>query len=201
MYLQQRIIQAPFFHIHFTETLPLAGWPRVKLHGEGSTPLQLTPRRNFFVAAIYGMWALISAAFTLPALAYLFLPPKLKRQENWTDAADIVGITAGTPVEISFRRNRVDGWKITSEKSTAWVVKQTDGSILAFGPQCTHLGCAYHWDEDRHEFLCPCHNSLFAMDGKVISGPAPRPLDRYATRIEGTRLLLGPLENAPGNQS
>jgi len=158
-----------------------------------TTRPQPLARRNFFVAAIYGIWTIISAALALPAAAYLLWPPKLRREENWTEAVDILRITPGSPVEISYRRNRTDGWKITSEKTTAWVVKQADGSVLAFGPQCTHLGCAYHWDESRREFLCPCHNSLFAADGKVISGPAPRPLDRYATRIEGTRLFLGPL--------
>ncbi len=68
--------------------------------------------------------------------------------------------------------------------------------MTAFGPQCTHLGCAYHWEQDKKEFLCPCHTSLFAIDGSVLSGPAPRPLDRYQTKIEGTKLLLGRLQQA-----
>jgi menaquinol-cytochrome c reductase iron-sulfur subunit len=95
---------------------------------------------------------------------------------------------------MTFRRNRIDGWKIISERSTAWVVKLPDNSITAFGPQCTHLGCAYHWEESKNEFICPCHNSIFAVDGRVISGPAPRPLDRYESKVEGTHLLLGRLE-------
>ena len=87
----------------------------------------------------------------------------------------------------------MDGWKINSEKATAWVVKQADNSVVAFGPQCTHLGCAYHWDEEKTEFLCPCHNSLFSIEGKVLAGPAPRPLDRYESKVEGNKLLLGRL--------
>ena len=63
------------------------------------------------------------------------------------DAGDITKLQPKTPVELIFRKNRVDGWKITSEKQTAWVVKLSDQKIVAFGPQCTHLGCAYHWDE------------------------------------------------------
>jgi len=94
---------------------------------------------------------------------------------------------------MTFRRNRVDGWKVTSEKATAWVVKQAGNSIVAFGPQCTHLGCAYHWDEGKNEFICPCHNSLFSIDGKVMGGPARRPLDRYETRVDGRKLLVGRL--------
>jgi nitrite reductase/ring-hydroxylating ferredoxin subunit len=74
---------------------------------------------------------------------------------------------------------RIDGWRILSEKSTAWAVKLDNGEVIAFAPQCTHLGCAYHWDDPKKQFLCPCHSSVFSIDGKVISGPAPRPLDRY----------------------
>ena len=68
--------------------------------------------------------------------------------------------------------------------------------MVAYGPQCTHLGCAYHWDESRNHFLCPCHTSVFSVDGAVVSGPAPRPLDRYETKVENGKLLLGPLHQS-----
>jgi menaquinol-cytochrome c reductase iron-sulfur subunit len=95
------------------------------------------------------------------------------------------------PTEVVFRRNRVDGWRVTSEKSTAWVVKLSDQDVVAYVPQCTHLGCVYHWEQNRTKFVCPCHNSIFSIDGKVEGGPAPRPLDRYETKLEGRKLLLG----------
>ena len=153
-------------------------------------------RRSFYVGAIYGLWATIAATLSLPALVYLFLPPKVRQAEEWVEVADLTKLPANMPSEVMFRRNRVDGWKVLSEKSTAWVVKQADNSVVAFGPQCTHLGCAYHWEEGKNEFLCPCHSSLFGIDGKVISGPAPRPLDRYDTKLQGNKLLLGELREA-----
>jgi len=159
----------------------------------------VTTRRNFFVAAIYGIWAVIMAALGIPALIYLFLPPRLPKENEWVEVGDIGSLAPDSPVEMAFRRNRVDGWKIISEKSTAWVVKSAANQVVAFGPQCTHLGCAYHWEETRNDFLCPCHNSVFSITGKVLSGPAPRPLDRYETRMDGTRLLLGPLRQFPYN--
>jgi len=88
---------------------------------------------------------------------------------------------------------RVDGWKVLTEDNTAWVVRSSNLQVFAFGPQCTHLGCAYHWDRTKDEFFCPCHNSLFAIDGKVIGGPARQPLHRYETRVEGNRLFVGRL--------
>jgi menaquinol-cytochrome c reductase iron-sulfur subunit len=162
-------------------------------------PPSVPTRRAFYVGAIYGIWAVISAALGLPALIYLFFPPKAKKNNDWVDIGDVTKLGTNSPVEMVFRHNRTDGWKVISEKSTAWVVKQADNSIVAFGPQCTHLGCAYHWEEGKNEFLCPCHSSLFAIDGRVVSGPAPRPLDRYEVKIEGARLLIGPLRRPEQN--
>jgi menaquinol-cytochrome c reductase iron-sulfur subunit len=151
-------------------------------------------RRRFYLRAIYTMWGAMGAALAVPAFVYLFFPPKIKREGEWVDAADLSKIPVNSPEEVVFRRNRVDGWKISSEKATAWVVKSSDDRVVAFAPQCTHLGCAYHWDERNHHFLCPCHTSTFGIDGNVLSGPAPRPLDRYATKLEGDRLEIGPIE-------
>jgi menaquinol-cytochrome c reductase iron-sulfur subunit len=153
-------------------------------------------RRSFYVGVIYGLWGIISAALALPAFVYLLFPPKARREDEWVDAGDISRLDPKTPMEVVFRRNRVDGWKIISEKSTAWVAKLPNNQVVAFGPQCTHLGCAYHWDESKSEFICPCHSSIFSIDGKVVSGPAPRPLDRYETRTEGKKLMLGHLRES-----
>ena len=156
-------------------------------------PLQRT-RRTFYLEAIYALWGLVSATLAAPAFVYLFFPPRAKHEGEWVDATDLAKLTMNSPEEVVFRRNRVDGWKITSEKATAWVVKLSPNRVVAFAPQCTHLGCAYHWDEANRRFLCPCHSSTFGIDGTVVSGPAPRPLDRFATRIDGERLEIGPLE-------
>jgi menaquinol-cytochrome c reductase iron-sulfur subunit len=155
-----------------------------------------TTRRGFYAAAIYGLWAIITGALGLPALMYLLVPPRLRRQNDWVEAGDISQLEPGTPVEMTFRRNRIDGWKVTSEKSTAWVVKLSKDQVVAYAPQCTHLGCAYHWDQEKDQFVCPCHNSLFSLEGKVLDGPAPRPLDRYQTRLQGNELMLGPLRQS-----
>lgn len=148
-------------------------------------------RRTFLTAAIYGLWGVIAAALGIPASIYLLLPPKPRHDEEWIDAGDISILKPGVPAEVMFRRNRSDGWKVTSQKSTAWVVNLPKQGVVAFAPQCTHLGCAYHWDERKNEFLCPCHSSSFSLDGRVLSGPAPRPLDRYDVRLENNKLLLG----------
>jgi menaquinol-cytochrome c reductase iron-sulfur subunit len=155
-----------------------------------------TTRRGFYMVAIYGLWGVITAALGLPALVYLLVPPKVRRQSEWADAGDISQLAPSMPVEMSFRRNRVDGWKVSSEKTSAWVVKMPNEQIVAYSPACTHLGCPYHWEQTKNQFICPCHNSVFALDGKVVDGPAPRPLDRFETKIQGKQLLLGPVRQS-----
>ena len=167
---------------------PIANPPEIR----GAT------RRGFYMGAMYAIWGVITASLGGSALGYLFVPPKARKDESWTDVGDITYLTPTQPVEMAFRRNRVDGWKVVSEKLTAWVVRTPSGKIAAFGPQCTHLGCAYHWDDAKAQFVCPCHNSLFSIDGAVTYGPAPRPLDRYVTKLDGKKLLLGELRQSEG---
>ena len=140
---------------------------------EPNTESSGSSRRTFHLAVIYGFGAIISALVAIPTALYLLIPPKARKDANYIDAGDISQLTPGTPVEMSFQETRFDGWRLITEKKTAWVVKEADNKILAFGPQCTHLGCAYHWESDKNKFFCPCHNSVFSIDGKVLVGPRP----------------------------
>ncbi len=151
---------------------------------------QLTTRRTFYQRVIYGMSSLMTAALALPAVGYLFVPSRNRQDTGWTDAGSITTLQLNTPKELVLQRKRIDGWKISAERATAWVVR-TDQEVIAFAPQCTHLGCGYHWEEEKQQFVCPCHDSVFSIDGQVVGGPAPRSLDRYEVRVEGERLWLG----------
>lgn len=154
-------------------------------------------RRKFFLNGIFGLWGFIGASLSASSLRYLFSGPKAKNEDDWVKAGSLSDLMVNAPKEVVFSRKRVDGWTITNEKTTAWIVKQSDDKAVAFVPQCTHLGCAYHWDEPKTAFVCPCHSSLFSIEGKVLGGPAPRRLDQYAVRVEQGDLLLGPLVAAP----
>jgi menaquinol-cytochrome c reductase iron-sulfur subunit len=137
--------------------------------------------------------SLVAAGLGLPALLYLFVPPRKKNEGAWVDAGTLEQLESNRPVEVTFRRNRIDGWKVFSEKASAWVVKAKDSQVTAFSPTCTHLGCAYHWEDSRNQFVCPCHGSYFSIEGEVIAGPAPRPLDQFEVKLEGNRVWLGPV--------
>ncbi len=153
-------------------------------------------RRRFYLSFIYGLGGVIGLGLAVPAALYLLLPPKLRRKDDWVEVTPVSALKTDMPTEVVYHQKRTDGWKTMNEKRTAWVVKNQNSQIVAFGPQCTHLGCAYHWETDKSQFLCPCHTSIFGVDGKVITGPAPRPLDRFETKVQKGKLMLGALRES-----
>jgi menaquinol-cytochrome c reductase iron-sulfur subunit len=152
---------------------------------------QAHTRRNFFIAAINGLGALLGAAVAIPAAAYLLIRPKSESESGFAEVGDVSQLKVGQPQEILYERKRVDGWKKITEKTSTWLVKTDAHTVIAYNPACTHLGCAYHWDASGSHFICPCHASVFSIDGKVLAGPAPRPLDRYVAKVEDGKILIG----------
>lgn len=66
-----------------------------------------------------------------------------------------------------------------------WVNKATV-PYVAFAGKCPHLGCGFKWRTHKTlgpVFLCPCHLSIYDASGKVLDGPAPRPLDVLPIKV------------------
>lgn len=49
----------------------------------------------------------------------------------------------------------------------------------ALSRRCTHLGCTINFREKENYLECPCHQSRFSPEGKVLHGPAEKELPRY----------------------
>ena len=65
--------------------------------------------------------------------------------------------------------------------------------ILCFSKICTHVGCPISlWEQQTHHLLCPCHQSTFdlANNGKVIFGPAARPLPQLPIMVDSEGYLV-----------
>lgn len=63
------------------------------------------------------------------------------------------------------------------------------GEIIALRLVCTHLGCTVSVTPEG--MVCPCHGSRFDRTGRVLTGPAERPLERLTVRLEGAELAVG----------
>lgn len=73
-------------------------------------------------------------------------------------------------------------WK---KERQVWVVRNESG-IYVMISICRHLGCTPNWFQDKQAFLCPCHGSIFSIEGNVLGGPSPRLLWRAAVKIDPT---------------
>lgn len=60
----------------------------------------------------------------------------------------------------------------------------------AVNPRCTHTGCTVEWHNGLNAFVCPCHNAQFDSKGKVVRGPAEKPLQTYEVKTEGDSVLV-----------
>lgn len=146
-------------------------------------------RRKFFSRVTGWIAGLIGMAMAIPLVGYIVSPAYRRRPEDWLDLGSLSDLKPGEPLELSSTVTVNDGWMKSSEVKSVWAVRQKDDSVTLYSPLCTHLGCGYHWDRSDQTFKCPCHNSVFDIGGKVIKGPAPRPLDQLPVKVEGGKLL------------
>lgn len=71
-----------------------------------------------------------------------------------------------------------------------YISRLEDGGMLALWHRCTHLGCTVPWRDEEGQFHCPCHSSIFTVQGEVVSGPAPRPLDIFPIEIINEEIVV-----------
>jgi len=148
--------------------------------------------RRAFLSRIVGFSSfVITGILGLPI--FRFIAASLaEEQASWYPIGRIEDLPEGVS-RVTFNRVMRDNWLSRSVQEYVWVRKKSDGSAIVFEPHCTHLGCAYEWNENAVQFQCPCHGGRFNEDGKRIAGPPPRPLDRYEIKSEAGMLKIGKL--------
>jgi menaquinol-cytochrome c reductase iron-sulfur subunit len=62
---------------------------------------------------------------------------------------------------------------------------------VAISTRCAHLGCPVRYIQASQKFVCPCHGGVYGYEGQVEGGPPVRPLDRFYTKVEAGRVLVG----------
>lgn len=84
-----------------------------------------------------------------------------------------------TVFRVGFPESFPEGVTTIPERNV-FVVRK-GGSFHAISSICTHLRCRV--GHVRNGFQCPCHGSRFDIEGNVIRGAAPRPLDWYEVTL------------------
>ena len=81
-----------------------------------------------------------------------------------------------------------------------YVFRDRDKGFAVASAVCTHLGCTVAHFQSDGKFHCPCHGSVFAADGSVVHGPAPKGLQWFeVTAARDGQLLVDKDKVVPPN--
>ncbi len=150
---------------------------------------RLAERRSFLKWLVGAMSALIGLITAIPYLRVFISSAPLQRL-SYAEVGDVTSLSIGQPQDMNFRVRVTDAYLQQEVTRSVWVIKHSPAELTVFSPICTHLGCHFKWNPQSRHFECPCHGSVWTIDGKVIGGPAPRPLDTLPYKIENGRLYV-----------
>lgn len=159
---------------------------RTVSYGDSAAEVPLVARRSFLGVLLAAGTTAVGALLSVP-LVRLVLHPLLRSTTPaaWSEVGNVDELASITaPIRRSILVEQRDGWrKVVSEKAV-YVIKDAGSQLAVLSSVCPHLGCSVPWVADKNEFVCPCHIGRFAHDGKLLSGPPPRGMDRLESRIE-----------------
>jgi menaquinol-cytochrome c reductase iron-sulfur subunit len=148
-------------------------------------------RRDFSSLAVWTIGGLISAGLGIPAIAYIIGPALQGSQtQDWIRLGSAAKVELGIPTLFKVKVQHKTGWIANEEELSVYLRTDNGRDFTAMSNICTHLGCRVRWVADQKQFFCPCHNGVFDKDGNVISGPPPRPLNRYQVKVENSQISI-----------
>lgn len=124
--------------------------------------------RRGFLARLWMSTGLFLSYGTAAFYGFSFLSPRLKKPQP---RRVLVTSADKLPPGASMTFKDLSGRKI--------VLVNSGSGFVALSTTCTHLGCTAYWEPDKSHFFCPCHNGFFDVNGNVVSGPPPRPLEKF----------------------
>src|SRR5512135_1960477 len=146
--------------------------------------LPAEPSRRRFLEIFVGLFSsLVAAALAIPFLGAVIGGRSGAEKGGFAPVTRVDSLHVGRPTDVAYSVPTSDAFISQETAHHIWVVKRSDSEIAAYSPICPHLGCRYDWNEANSRFQCPCHGSFFALDGRVIAGPSPRPLDALPAEI------------------
>ena len=148
--------------------------------------------RSEFVKIVVGaLGAIMGVVVGLPAIGYILSPAlKVKTVDAWVPAGPLDSYPVGEPTLFNFTRTTINGWEKTVNSFGAYIYRESEDNVTAYSNWCTHLSCRVTWQDDNQVYWCPCHDGAFDIEGVVVEGPPPRPLDEYETKVEDEGTLF-----------
>lgn len=138
-------------------------------------------RRKFLNVILGGGLFATLASILYPV--YNYITPPASREANVSQ------------LKLPFKRADIasDPMKAKTFKfgRTLGIILMTEaGDLKALAATCTHLDCTVQHRPDLGIVWCACHNGRYDLDGNNISGPPPRPLEKYVVNEVGEDIFV-----------
>ncbi len=146
---------------------------------ESQVPTPVRPPRRRIVEVLLGGGLFASVvSFVYPVLRYLIPPP-------------VADLGADEVVASKVGDLRPNGSKVFRFGTRpALLLMTAEGEYRALSAVCTHLSCTVQYRNDLHQIWCACHNGLYDLSGRNISGPPPRPLEIFQVHVRGDEIVV-----------
>ena len=135
-------------------------------------------RRSILGWVLGGGFAASIVSFLYPALRFMN-PPAVPE-------AAVNELTAGKPGDFKVNSARI----VKFGSRPVILIRLGDSEWRAFSATCTHLNCTVQYQESARQIWCACHNGLYDLNGRVVSGPPPKPLEQYSVRVRGDEVVV-----------
>ena len=156
-------------------------------------------RRGFFKKLAANVIGGIITLVPLAAGLAVWLDPVRRKTKAGGQLVRVASLSAlpddGVPRKFPILASREDAWNKSPATAVGAVYlrRVKDQKPIAFNVVCPHAGCFVDYVPGKQDFLCPCHNSTFAIDGKINDNksPARRGLDELVVEIRNTSVFWG----------
>jgi len=128
---------------------------------------------------------LLGGGFTASLLSFLYPAVKFMNPPTVPEASTNE-VSAGKVQSLKPNSGKI----VKFGSRPALLIHVSDTEWRAYSAICTHLNCTVQFQESTRQIWCACHNGFYDLNGKVVSGPPPRPLEEYAVHIRGEDVVI-----------
>ena len=135
-------------------------------------------RRKFLntLLGIGGIGGIMSIIY--PVFEYLIPPKSTEPKVN--------AVKAGLDTDFPTNSSKI----IKFGRQPVILIKTVDNKYKALSASCTHLDCIVQYKTDTKQIWCACHNGIYDLNGRNISGPPPRPLEEYEVKVVKNEIVI-----------
>jgi cytochrome b6-f complex iron-sulfur subunit len=135
-------------------------------------------RRSFLHWLLGGGFTASIISFLYPAINFMNPPAIPEASTN--------EVAAGRVQELKPNSGKI----VKFGSKPALLIRLSETEWRAFSAVCTHLNCTVQYQDSTRQVWCACHNGLYDLNGKVVGGPPPKPLEEYAVHVRGDEVII-----------